>query len=979
MAYLLVLCLVVLQWRTARPGIIPFTPMVSIYYVCGPCKCSSSGLDVDCSSRNLTSVPIADLPASTTTINLSNNSISTLPPGAFAKFPNLHTLDLSQNLLGKGNSSLDGDIFHGIEHLQQLNLAANDLDLRASESEFPSAPTTRPFVLLPSLQQLDLSVNKLDAVPSDLFQGLNGSLKSLDLSHNQLGQTHQTFLPNFPRNLLHLDLFHNALTGFQKQAFSGLHHLEWLNLRHNHIPPSTKAYPPGLFDPFGESLIELQIQGNCDSKCSFKHRFYPDTTFAKLTALETLYMDGFYPDLAFGPGFQNMTSLVKLSLSSIDGAFCNLEHIPNNTFQNIWKGLRNLNLSGCAISHIGENAFYPLRNLLSLDVSNNINLSFDRFGAAVYGLQNSSLRELHINAITHPYALCVVLTPENTKYFRNTVIETIHARTNRIEVFTEKALENMPKTLKKVHVDENLLGFGLYFKDLGQLENLREVYNDGFQIALTPPTSYPPQYTQRCRVQVKSEEEDFSSQQHSYYRSDVESREMESSDVNMTFILPPNLDTYVSRWNKLYYKLLTVHFNHNNSLRVLDLSNNLLATWIGPIDGLHSLEVLDLSNNFAYNVSLHFFDTFTSLKLFNGSRNSLRERIQSDVEGKLFSPLKDLEHLDLSKNSINLLPKKAFHGLNNMQTLRLAYNEIFTLDVNLTHMANLTMLDLAYNHISTLPQSIMDHLDSVAERHSAVYVNMTKNPIACTCKYISFLTWIQQSKVLFIPKTNLPCLRSDGDINTDSDIMVTIDQLKKQCAANNAGMLIGAASCFFCLMVALVSALLYRFRWELRYLYYASRLAYHRLESDHHNFTYDAFVSYSSEDERFVRGELVSELETRAGLRLNVHNRDFIPGRPIPSNIVEAVQNSRRTLVVLTRDLLLSNWCHYEMQMATMEAAYTGRDVLLFLVYESIPSDQMSKDVLYNLQTSTYIEYPQNGDAQLLRDFWKRLSQAIKE
>ena len=92
---------------------------------------------------------------------------------------------------------------------------------------------------------------------------------------------------------------------------------------------------------------------------------------------------------------------------------------------------------------------------------------------------------------------------------------------------------------------------------------------------------------------------------------------------------------------------------------------------------------------------------------------------------------------------------------------------------------------------------------------------------------------------------------------------------------------------------------------------------------------------------------------------------------------MNSVQRSRRTLVVLTRALLASDWCHYELQMALMEAAYTGRDVLLFLLYEHVPAEELSRDVLANLQATVYIEFPHE---ELNKDpFWARLAQALRE
>ncbi|PVD38459.1 hypothetical protein C0Q70_01074 [Pomacea canaliculata] len=169
---------------------------------------------------------------------------------------------------------------------------------------------------------------------------------------------------------------------------------------------------------------------------------------------------------------------------------------------------------------------------------------------------------------------------------------------------------------------------------------------------------------------------------------------------------------------------------------------------------------------------------------------------------------------------------------------------------------------------------------------------------------------------------------------------------------------------------------MYRFRWKLRYWYYASRMSYTRAQSQEaRQFDYDAFVSYASDDEDFVRGQLVHNLEVQENLRLNMH--DITLGQPIPYNIVAAVENSRRTVVVLTRHLLQSERCEYEMRMATMEAVHTGRDVLVFLLYEDIPFNELPRQVLYNLQSSTYIQFPHH-DPTMLPAFWSRLASAIR-
>ncbi|KAL8601476.1 hypothetical protein ACOMHN_000418 [Nucella lapillus] len=946
---------------------------------CGPCAYSDHALTINCSSRSLTTVPNTTLfPAAATTLLLYNNSISLLQPSAFKDLPSLQTLDLSHNLL----ANITAGVFEGLGQLGNLNLSHNQLTFDSL------SPSEMPFRFLTSLERLNLRNNCLSDVSKR--RGLSAhTLQWLDLSYNRIMSSSESFMLNDLVNLTYLDLSHNHLHNLTG-LFHGMNSLQELDLRGNQIPLNDSAYPLHVFEPLQSTLIYLSLEGNCKVVSANHSMNYPDQALSKLTNLRTLNIDGL-PHVDFGPGFPNMTSLTYLSLSGADRGYCSMKLLTNDTLRSMPPSLHQLNLSGCDIDHIDIDAFRPIRKVEALDLSFNLDLGFDTLGEAFYSLQGSALRFLHINSIVRPYTRCVMVTTQNTRYFKNTSLQDVYAKSNHLETFCEGALSNMPESLRFVSVDENSFGFGSYFKDFGSLKSLTTIFNDGHRIALDPPTEYPHDHLHQCQA-LSSGELSTQSQCKRSWRPDDFAEAVWTPDLEghphqgtssekkkLVFTLPPYLETYISRWNKLYYKILDIEFNPKNSLKILNLSNNLLTTWIGPITGLTKLIKLDIANNFAYNVSEQFFNTLTSLRSLNASRNNLRSLVKSDVFGRWLQPLNQLEELSLSKNYLNDIPNNFFKGLVNLQHLDVSHNEIFTFDANITMMKNLSVLDLSFNNIKNLPHYIMDHLDDVARtsQHD-VTVNMTFNPIACTCEHIGFLNWMQNSPVVFHEGNSYSCLMSDGSIKNMTNIFEVIKQLQDTCN-NKSGILVGAVACFICLMVVLVAAIAYRFRWKLRYLYYASRLLYSRVDNQENDeFVYDAFVSYSSEDNGFVHRQLLEELETRAHLRLNIHNRDFTPGRLIPSNIVDAVQKSRHTLVVLTRELLQSDWCHYEMQMATMEASYTGRDVLIFLLYEDVPSQELPRDVFYNLQASTYIAYPSQADPSILRDFWARLVQAIQ-
>ena len=78
-------------------------------------------------------------------------------------------------------------------------------------------------------------------------------------------------------------------------------------------------------------------------------------------------------------------------------------------------------------------------------------------------------------------------------------------------------------------------------------------------------------------------------------------------------------------------------------------------------------------------------------------------------------------------------------------------------------------------------------------------------------------------------------------------------------------------------------AVLFRYRWYLRLLLHEAFRGGgegRRRRQHAENFDYDVFVSYSERDLFWMRRWLLPELEQRQGLRLCVHQRDFIPGEP---------------------------------------------------------------------------------------------------
>lgn len=126
-------------------------------------------------------------------------------------------------------------------------------------------------------------------------------------------------------------------------------------------------------------------------------------------------------------------------------------------------------------------------------------------------------------------------------------------------------------------------------------------------------------------------------------------------------------------------------------------------------------------------------------------------------------------------------------------------------------------------------------------------------------------------------------------------------------------------------------------------------------------FRYDAFISYSSKDRPWVKTTLLPRLE-REGLRVCIDYRDFEIGVPSLVNIENAVEGSRKTLLVITQAWLDSQWTDFESLLVQTDdpAARRRRILPLRLADVALPG---------RLRILTYLDLsdPNDIDTQLER------------
>ncbi|XP_046578780.1 toll-like receptor 4 [Haliotis rubra] len=806
----------------------------------------------------------------------------------------------------------------------------------------------------------------LTSVPPNITSNVSHLL----MSNNSINETGQ-----FKRftSMEYLDLSHNELTSLDVHSFEGAVNLTFLNLHGNGLLLNNISYPDRTFQN-QTKLQYLNISGNARDLAAK----YPDVCLGNLVALQTFIVDGI-ENVTFGEGFAKLKNLTILSLSG-KGGNCSIDKLYNESFQNT-PNLRHLDISYCDISFIEPNAFGPLRNIETLDLSFNTHLGFDKLGDSLYGLQHSPLRVLKFNGIVRPHAIGIEMTAHHLRYLDNMNLMELHCDANRIERLGHNCSGKLNK-VQIVSAQGNRFTFGYYIFTLAKMKNLRKLYlmnqYPSSKITLPPEEAVDGEGNHLMTRRSLERKPVFKQDPEVFQRhNDIN---IDSSLTENSVLIPPNLTFVNASMSTLDYTITEIYFIHNK-VKVLDLSRNVFSELKGPIRGVDFLEFLDLTDGYCKLIFPTFFMYASNLKVLNMSKNYLSHSLQSDVHGHLFFNLTKLEILRLSNNILLDLPSPIFKSLYNLRILDLSWNTMKTWTVMISHMSFLTSLDLSNNKFEYVPKYLTDQIGQIMKpRNDTFHMNIQGNNLICDCSTLQFLEALSKARISIERPNVTRCRFTNGERTTFHNIDNIVWKLQQQCKID-APLFAATLSGIIIFLLIVAGGVIYRYRWKIRYLYYTTRRkyrGYQRLQGqeEEENFTYDAFVSYADEDRGFVVEDMRHMLERHYGLRLCIHHRDFMVGEAITANIINAVQASRKTIILLSPNFSKSAWCDYEVHMAKLESIHTGRDVLCVVWYSDVPdTSRLSRDLQDEIRYGTYMRYPTTEDEK--PEFWERLKATI--
>uniref|UniRef100_A0A4W5LL10 TIR domain-containing protein n=1 Tax=Hucho hucho TaxID=62062 RepID=A0A4W5LL10_9TELE len=372
---------------------------------------------------------------------------------------------------------------------------------------------------------------------------------------------------------------------------------------------------------------------------------------------------------------------------------------------------------------------------------------------------------------------------------------------------------------------------------------------------------------------------------------------------------------------------------------------------------------------------------FTSVETFDyRSKLSAKSVDLTSINQLIHLRKLTLRQVDLLiQHSANII----FHNLTKLEVLELDNCRIYSLEGSLTKdFKSLKTLYLRIENIYNVFYSFTEPLSSLK------YLTFDNLQMFCSCDNAWLITWAKgyrQVEVLMLSPYADPSIYALEDLICLSDNGIDTPNFVKYTEANcttEVGFVLFVATglgVLFFMLVVLVHNLAGPYLLPLYHITLGCLSGAMR-SNTRGRYHYDAFVSYSGMDERWVVEELLPNLEQRGPpfLHLCLHSRDFQLGKDIVENITDSLYRSRHTHCLVSSHYLRSNWCSLEMKLATSRLQVEQRDILVLVFLEKIPPRRLSAHhrLARLVKTRTYLDWPQDPNQH--QAFWDRLWAKLK-
>ncbi|GCB81286.1 hypothetical protein scyTo_0022785 [Scyliorhinus torazame] len=892
-----------------------------------------------CVHRFLTRVSsaVSDLPSSTLHLNISQNRLTLLPKGSFHRLPGLLSLRLDVNRL---KSACCG-VFSNLTRLLTLNLSHNSI-----------AHLTDPdFRGLGGLKHLLLHHNRLATIQPDTFASL-ASLQILVLSDNELQNFSGVILAvTALGNLTQLDLTNNRL-GSLRHATSLPHSLQSLYLCNNSL---------ATFDCRRDFLnlnFTLDLSNNRFSQAS-------EFSNVDLWNVRLLILSNNPLNVSVFLRSANV-DLRRVVYSGL--ALGSLGQLSDFCRQLGGKPMKSLVLQGNQITFLTAQALAQCPPITAWDLSRNQFMSIGclefvskRQHVVSFIVEHNKIQKMascfkegrtstfpNLTHLSFRFNRIFTISPHAFSYAAH--LQTLILSINNIAIVNPMAFSNLTHLLQ-LRLDNNLIT-DIHQETFRDLRSLRILNLRNNRISII----FREVFANLNNLDIL----------------DLGGNKIRSL-TSLSFSGLHSLSKLYLDRNYIAH-IRSEIFSNLLSLGVLDLASNwiryntaLVAT--SPFVNLTKLYILKLHSQQPYGINIippRFFKGLIALRALYVGQNKM------SVSDGGFEDLVNLRSLSMPDtcNGIHSPNPGIFKNLRKLEWLNLENVGLRFMCVDiLGGLSNLKTLSLGKNAIQSINRTVLECLPSLT------YLDLRKNPFPCTCGNTWFQNWsLSNPRVQVVYFYNQTCADQPTEYLYKFDPRICYLDI---------GHLMFQITMPILMMYMLLPIIYKKGYWHMKYGFYILRSWLHdqRGRGDgQQSYRYDAFISYNSNDEDWVLRELVPNLERKGPqlFKLCLHHRDFELGKYIIDNIVDSIYQSRKTICVMSRRYLESEWCSMELQLASYRLFHELKDIIILIFLEKIPEAELSTyhKMRKVMRKKTYIQWPSDVEAQKL--FWVKVRDAIK-
>jgi len=458
--------------------------------------------------------------------------------------------------------------------------------------------------------------------------------------------------------------------------------------------------------------------------------------FSSLNLLEELVIDGCSLESLPADAFQGLVSLKKLTVSTRNQSVLRLQP---GSFSHL-SSLQMLDLSENNIREVPAGELCGLSQLTHLNLSSNKLGSIFDLGVQSSCLSHLSILDLSSNEITSlethslpgPSSIAELRLQKNfirfiaSDVFSNSSIKILDMSNNQINHLPSSLFHNVP--LQELHLANNTLSSlpSNVLEGQKQLEMLDLSGNLLSSSHLT--SSLTRDMFSLLEINLSNNLIDYISPEFLSTLPNLQIMKLSANKISTMTMSPSlfqlrDLDlsgnklvkisadnlagleslTHLSLANNQIQTIHPATFRNASQILVLDISDNQLMSLPDTLKYLHNLQTLDIGGNYIQEIGADSpLSSMSGLWRLQLHGNRIRN-ISHDV----FTHLKTLQIIDLSRNEISSIERGTFDQNKLLRAIRLDGNEIREIDGVFSNLPELIWLNVSENHIKNFDYALV--------------------------------------------------------------------------------------------------------------------------------------------------------------------------------------------------------------------------------------------------------------------------------